>query len=147
MLNDFQKALIDNKEVAWKIIKVYHPDIQEEYPNKYKQTTIKTLDRLEVVAKFDWVCIKLMAQHIKVSLGICFECNLSSGPKPYRLFEKELENNKFYSWRFIDDSKFKRCDVGYTNLEHPDNNEVNRILNEHQIPKPTAQQMYDYYHD
>jgi len=147
-INNFQKAMLNNKDVAWEIIKIYHPDILESYSNNYNDKIITTKDRLKISIKFDWVVIELMVQkHIKVSIGIEFQCHLMSGDKPLYLFEKELRNNKFRSWRFYDDSKFiLENKEEYKYLKVLYNNIVNNILNKNKIPKPTAEQMSDYYH-
>jgi hypothetical protein len=133
--NSFQKALLKNKDAAWEIIKVFHPDILEEYK-----------DRLKIYLKYDWVCIELKAQkNISVSIGVTFQCNLYSGNKPLHLFEKELKNNSFKAWRFYDDSK-SIIGIVPDNEVNMYNDKVNNILNRYNIPKPTAKQMSDYYH-
>lgn len=147
MLNDFQKAMLNNKDVAWEIVKVFHSDILEEYPNKYKEDKmIDTKGRLLIESKYDWICIRVSAQgHLTVSIGIEFECRLYSGFKPLHLFEKELENNEFRAWRFDDDSKSVKGIVHEIEKEYY-NTEVNKILVAYNIPRPTAKQMSDYYH-
>lgn len=140
-MNDFQKAMLENKSAAWEIVKIFHPDIKGEYPNNYTDKIIITKDRLKITHQYDWIIIELRVQsHIKVHLGIEFECHLMSGPKPMELFVKEHDNNKFRAWRFADDSKYVQLD--------PENysNSVNYVLKHFEIPKPTPKQMFFYYH-
>lgn len=146
-LNDFQKAMIKNNDVAWEIVKIFHPDILEEYPHKYKEgKMISTKDRLRIESIHDWITIKVSCQgHVDASIGIKFECNLSSGSKPLHLFENELKNNRFRAWRFYDDSKSVKGIVPKSEANGY-NDKVNALFIEHKIPKPTAQQMSDYYH-
>ena len=146
-MNNFQKSLIANEDCVWDIVKLYHPDILDEYPNKYKEKSILTRNRLKTYSKYDWIIIKLYVQtHIKVSLGIRFECNLMSGNKPLHLFQQELENG-FRTWRFVDDSKYEKDGgIEYKSLETLRNSLVNNILSNYSILKPTAKQMSDFYH-
>lgn len=127
-MNNFQKSLITNSDCVWEIVKLYHPD----FNNK---------NNIKASIKYDWVIISAKG----VSIGIEFECHLMFGNKPLCLFQQELENNKFRSWRFTDDSKYqfqqenKTLEVLYSNL-------VNNILSNYNISKPTATQMFNYYH-
>jgi hypothetical protein len=148
MINNFQKAMLNNKEIAWQIIKVFHPDILISYDNNYNDKIINALDRLKISLKYDWIMIDCKIQtHISVSLGIKFECHLMSGDKPLHLFEKELKNNKFKVWRFASDSKYEiEKEKRFDYLRGLYNNLVNDILNQNNISKPTAKQMSDYYH-
>lgn len=147
MRNDFQSAMLNNKDVAWEIVKVFHPDVLEEYPNIHKEgVMLTTKDKLKITLNYDWVVIYLSLQsHITISIGIEFECYLQSGPKSIDQFEHELKNNKFRAWRFWDDSKIT-LDDNYRKEILLLSEEVNNILNKHQIPKPTAQQMSYHYH-
>jgi hypothetical protein len=131
-INNFQEAMLKNKDVAWQIIKVFHP----EYDDSFKE-------KLSIQTKYDWIMLNIKGAR----LAIEFECHLMSGDKPLHLFEKELRNNKFRSWRFVDDSKYKvEKEKEFDYLRVLYNNLVNDILNKNKIPKPTAKQMSDYYH-
>jgi hypothetical protein len=129
MLNNFQTTMINpnKRHVCWEIIKVFHPEIEDKKQSWFKVTT-----------HYEWIVLQI---NKSVSIGIQFECKLSSGSKPLELFEKELQNNKFKAWRFCLDSKFNNTED--TVLL---NEKVNKILNTNNIAKPTAKQMYDYYH-
>jgi hypothetical protein len=148
MANNFQKSLLLNEKCIWEIIKLYHPDILDSYPNKYKEGSILIKNRLKVTTRYDWIVIELHVQtHIKVSLGIKFECHLMSGNKPLHLFQQELDNNIFRCWRFYDDSKHKdEKGIEYDNLKKLRNFLVTNILSFYNISKPTAKQMSNYYH-
>lgn len=130
MLNNFQLSLIhpNNKNVTWEIVKVFHPDIDDA-----------KMSWLKVTTQYEWVILEIKKL---VSIGIQFECKLSSGRKPIELFEKELKNNKFRAWRFYSDPN---CN-DETQNEILQNEKVNEILNKYNIAKPTAKQMFDYYH-
>ena len=132
MINNFQKSLISNNKCLWQIVKTLHPDIPED-----KKSTIKAY------TKYDWVCITGYG----INIGIEFECHLMSGNKALHLFEKELKNNKFKCWRFVDDSKYKiEKDEQYKYLSILYNTIINTILIQNGIEKPTAKQMSDFYH-
>ena len=126
-MNDFQKAMLNNIDVAWQIVKVFHPDIDDSLKEK-----------LSITIKYDWIILRIK----KVSIGIEFECHLMSGYKRLELFEQERKNNKFRAWRFVDDSKYNLDDC-FKDV-HVD--AINSILKQENIPKPTAKQMSDYYH-
>lgn len=132
MLNNFQKSLVSNKECIWDIVKLFHPNIDENKKGEIK-----------VYTKYDWVCINGGC----VDIAIEFECHLMSGNKPLHLFEKELKNNEFRGWRFVSDSKYKLEDKDeFKYLKILYKKCLNDILNKHNIQKPTAKQMSDYYH-
>jgi len=124
--------MLSNKNVAWEIVKVFHPEIDDSLK-----------ERLSINCQYDWVLFKTTG----VSIGIQFECHLMSGSKPIHLFEKELKSNKFGAWRFVNDSKYKlekEDDYKYLKLLYC--SLVNDILKKNNIAKPTAKQMSDYYH-
>lgn len=132
MMNNFQKSLTSNKNCIWDIVKIFHPDIEEEKKEKIK-----------AYIKYDWVCIRGCG----VDIGIQFECHLMSGFKPLHLFEKELKNNEFRAWRFVEDSKYKlenKEELRYLKVFYKKC--LNDILKKHNIEKPTARQMSDFYH-
>lgn len=130
MLNNFQLSLIhpNNRNVTWEIVKVFHPDIDDA-----------NMFWLKVTTQYEWVILEIKKL---VSIGIKFECHLSSGRKPLELFEKELANNKFKAWRFCLDPN---CN-DKTQNKVLQNEKVNEILAKYNIAKPTAKQMFDYYH-
>lgn len=130
MINNFQKSLILNEECIWEIVKMFHPDIKESSKKKIKAYT-----------KYDWICIEGPG----ISIGVEFECHLMSGKKPLHLFEQELKNNKFTCWRFVDDSRYK-LEKEHEYLKTLYKNVLNDILAKHNISKPTAKQISDYYH-
>jgi len=130
MLNNFQLNLINpnKKYIAWEIVKVFHPNIDDAQMSK-----------LKVETKYDWITLEIKNV---VAIGLEFECKLSSGKKPLELFQKELENNSFRGWRFYLDPKCK--DEADDELKL--NAEINAILTKYNVRKPTAKQMFDYYH-
>lgn len=147
MRNNFQLAMTQNTDVAWEIVKLCHPDITEEYISPYKkEVIITTKNKLNISCKYDWVIISLRIPEITVSIGIEFECHLSSGPKSIDLFEKELKNNKFRIWRFWDDSKCISDHLERSKESEKLSDELKNILVKYKIPKPTAHQMSKYYH-
>lgn len=124
--------MLANKEAIWEIVKIFHPEIDELNKSKIKAYLL-----------YDWVHIRGCG----VDIGIEFECHLMSGSKPLSDFEKELRNNKFRAWRFAGDSKYKlEKEKDFDSLRALYCQLVNSVISKHQIQKPTAKQMSDYYH-
>ncbi len=146
-MNTFQRFLLkpENRSIIHTIIKLFHPDLLDEYPNPYKEgKTIKLDDRLKIGIKYDWITIEAnIPSYGRISIGVEFNSTVMSGTKPLKRFEQSLIEDKFKAWRFYDDVKNK----SYSEEGHETNNpDVHDLLISLKVPKPTAQEMSDYYH-
>lgn len=133
MINDFQKALINNKDICWEIVKIFHPEVN-----------LSLKDKLNINTLYDWITLSIKGN---IDIGIEFECKLMSGNKSLHLFVEEVKNNSFKAWRFSKDKKFsleKGEEYNYLRILY--NKLLNDLLTINNISKPTAEQMSKYYH-
>jgi len=115
-----------NKNISDEIVQLYHPG-----------TEIKT----KVSIKYDWVTIEGRG----IGIGLDFIVGNSGTPFmgagwSIRDFVRAYETSAFKGWRFVTDSKYVR---GRIKQDCPD---INQILADHSVPRPTPTEMFKYYY-
>lgn len=156
-----------NKHIAEEIVRLYHPKFEPTYVSKGSGKEHKR--DILVNALHDWVVIqvpisKSFTSKMDISIGIDFllypgdefpKNGLLAGElygPGWKLdtFEKIHKNSAFKAWRFSDDSKYlesAECLEKYGTMTPLEvNPDVNEILKKHNVPRPTAQEMFDYYY-
>lgn len=118
-MNTFQKFMLkpENVNIAIDIARLYHPDRKN----------------LKIVVKhhYDWVII----EGHNIAIGIEFPVALMGLGWKIEHFKKIADEGKFRAWRFVWDNKYPSND--------PD---VNPILENYNVPKPTPKEMMKYYY-
>jgi hypothetical protein len=146
MTNRFQKHLLqpENRHIIWKIMKLYHPDLNETWVSKSGKTH-NVLDWTDVFAKYNWVTITF--KHI-VDIGVKFIVPFSGRGWKIDDFERTAGNSKFKAWRFISDSKYEEpaWDAESREFITSANPDINPLFEELEIPRPTAHEMMKFYY-
>lgn len=133
-LNRFQKFLLQPEAslVIADVIKHFHPG--------YTPTTaLNKVKKLVVYPKYDWIIIEQGDVNIGISYRVAVNGQLLMGPKQtINEFIKAYDTSYFQAWRFINDRSYE---PGGDN-----NHNMSALFIQHGVPKPTAQEMYDYYY-
>jgi hypothetical protein len=133
-LNRFQQFVLDGKasSVITEIIELFHPG--------YKPVNkIGNLKPIKVYPRFDWIMIEQGDVNIGISYRIGIDGKLFMGTG-YTIqdFTKAYSSSYFQAWRFVNDRSY---------VPNADNNHnMNEFFAEHKVPKPTPQEMLDYYY-
>lgn len=133
--NNYQKFFMTNspeaKAILDEILTIAHPELTE-----------KERSRVKVRIQYDWVCFE---SH-KVDIGLEFENYFMGSGYTIKDFEKAVDDGKFRIWRTVLDSKYESQDSNESYRTYRDKltTAVRHILDK--LPKPSAQQMFDYYY-
>lgn len=130
-MNTFQRDMLKehNMTAIKEIVKLYHPDLN---PDDLQ---------LKVSTKFDWIIIEGKGVNIGIEYVVAKDGQIiMSGSKPLDHFINAFNTSKFRAWRFYLDSKNNKPG------EPANDPDINSIMRGHKILKPSAKEMYDYYH-
>lgn len=128
MITKFQERLSKDYETLWKIIKLYHPDIDDKHferfksvPTQVKGGAWKNINK-SVYLKYDWVIIDFNIRgYGRISLRI-ENCKNSGGALGIGLFgprvtKKDMQNAidqgnvEMYIGRFADDKVYREQEI------------------------------------
>lgn len=133
MTNSFQKAILSRKhdDFLWDVILLFYPE-----PTMTRE---KLFGRLEIKSHYDWITLyATVHKRMRISMGIQYVIGLH-GPQPRESFDKVYGNlDKWKAWQFVDSMP-----------RSPENNHRNigELAKKHNIPFPTADEMYKYYYE
>jgi len=122
-MNNYQKYFNEGRG-EWKMLEIarlFHPGID--------------LSTIYMTFKYDWACIRDKKGHLDLALN--FDHSFW-GPRITLLqFQEHVRGDHWRMWRFVGDSKYDAL--------HSKTPKFQSLLKG--IPKPTAQEMYDYYYE
>ena len=110
----FQQTLPGDKETLWKIVKLFHPDIPDEFVNRKSiRRSIKDEFMTAYPGNYDWVSIRFKVPgYGDISLGINNAHQVRNkfwGPdwtlQEFKIGFQEGEFD-FRIWRFVDDTLY-----------------------------------------
>jgi hypothetical protein len=102
-ISNFQKRLMADKATMWKIVKMFHPDLDDSHESK-----------LQAHPRYHWVCIDFdVTNYGTVSIGV------DNGNNPAVLMGPDITKEQIKAaiksgkismqvWRFANDSYFKK---------------------------------------
>lgn len=131
MINSFQKALIQHEhdDFIWDIVVLFHPDLVDKRDKQFK--------RLKLGLTYNWVTIDgYVNSDVRISIGLEYDPGLS-GMQSMDSFNKAYGKKQFKAWQFWN---------ARPQLENSHKN-VSDLAIKHNVPYPTAAEMYNYYYE